>query len=198
MEGSVNPHDILRVLGEKALARYLTDEIQEVYRLQGVKINDKHIEVIVRQMLRRHRVKEVGDTTFLVDEQVEKSVFEEENDRVMRKGGKPATGEPLLLGITKASLSTESFISASSFQETTKVLTEAAISGKIDYLRGLKENVIMGRLIPAGTGLPNYAFLDIDVDRPEVMLEEYPMEEGPIIPAAPPAATPVATASDAG
>ncbi len=129
--------------------------MQEVYRLQGVKINDKHIETIVRQMLRRVRVVEVGDTNFLADEQVEKWVFEEENERVPRpEGGKPAQGEPLLLGITKASLSTESFISASSFQETTKVLTEAAISGKVDNLRGLKENVIMGRLIPAGTGLP--------------------------------------------
>lgn len=181
MDGAANPHDILKVLGEKALARYLVDEIQEVYRLQGVKLNDKHIEVIVRQMLRRIRVREVGDTMFLVDEQVEKHVFEEENDRVMEMGGKPAVGEPMLLGITKASLSTESFISASSFQETTKVLTEAAISGKIDHLRGLKENVIMGRLIPAGTGLPNYAYLGIDVDRAEVDFEEYPMEEGPML-----------------
>ena len=150
MDGAANPHDILKVLGEKALAKYLVDEVQEVYRLQGVKINDKHIETIVRQMLRRIRVIDVGDTDFLVDEQVEKYLFEEENERVMAKGGKPAQGEPLLLGITKASLSTESFISASSFQETTKVLTEAAICGKVDYLRGLKENVIMGRLIPAG------------------------------------------------
>jgi DNA-directed RNA polymerase subunit beta' len=182
MDGAANPHDILKVLGEKALARYLVDEIQEVYRLQGVKLNDKHIEVIVRQMLRRVRVKEVGDTNFLSDEQVEKHIFEQENERVMKAGGKPATGESLLLGITKASLSTESFISASSFQETTKVLTEAAISGKVDHLRGLKENVIMGRLIPAGTGLPNYAYLDIDVDRAEVEFDEYPMDEGPIIP----------------
>jgi DNA-directed RNA polymerase subunit beta' len=191
MDGAANPHDILKVLGEKALARYLVDEIQEVYRLQGVKLNDKHIEVIVRQMLRRVRVKEVGDTNFLADEQVEKHVFEMENERVMKNGGKPATGESLLLGITKASLSTESFISASSFQETTKVLTEAAIAGKVDYLRGLKENVIMGRLIPAGTGLPNYAYLDIDVDRAELEFDDYPMEEGPIIPqvqATPPAA----------
>ena len=142
MDGSSNPHDILRVLGEKALAKYLVDEVQEVYRLQGVKINDKHIEVIVRQMLRRVRVVDVGDTNFLVDEQAERHLFEEENERVMAQGGQPARGEPLLLGITKASLSTESFISASSFQETTKVLTEAAICGKVDYLRGLKENVI--------------------------------------------------------
>ena len=199
MEGSVNPHDILKVKGEKELARYLVDEIQEVYRLQGVRINDKHIEVIVRQMLRRVRVKDVGDTSFLVDEQVEKNRFERENDRTTGLGGKPATGEPLLLGITKASLSTESFISASSFQETTKVLTEAAISGKIDHLRGLKENVIMGRLIPAGTGLANYAYLELEADRPEIELEDYPMEEGPIIaapiedeppPAEPPTAEP--------
>ncbi|MCA3015381.1 MAG: DNA-directed RNA polymerase subunit beta' [Myxococcaceae bacterium] len=166
MDGAANPHDILKVLGEKALARFLVDEIQEVYRLQGVKINDKHIEVIVRQMLRRVRVTDVGDTEFLVDEQVEKWVFEEENEKALNNGKRPAVGEPLLLGITKASLSTESFISASSFQETTKVLTEAAISGKVDYLRGLKENVIMGRLIPAGTGLPNYKHLDIQVDSP--------------------------------
>jgi DNA-directed RNA polymerase subunit beta' len=164
MDGSSNPHDILKVLGEKALAKYLVDEVQEVYRLQGVKINDKHIEVIVRQMLRRIRVIDVGDTNFLVDEQVERHVFEEENERVSTAGLQPAKGEPLLLGITKASLSTESFISASSFQETTKVLTEAAICGKVDYLRGLKENVIMGRLIPAGTGIPTYKKLTINVD----------------------------------
>jgi DNA-directed RNA polymerase subunit beta' len=172
MDGAANPHDILRVLGLKELARYLVDEVQEVYRLQGVKINDKHIEVIVRQMLRRVRITEVGDSDFLVDEQVEKTIFEEENARVLEKGGKPAVGEPLLLGITKASLSTESFISASSFQETTKVLTEAAISGKVDYLRGLKENVIMGRLIPAGTGLPAYKHLDIEVETPLDAVEE--------------------------
>jgi DNA-directed RNA polymerase subunit beta' len=164
MDGAPNPHDILKVLGEKELAKFLVDEIQEVYRLQGVRINDKHIEVIVRQMLRRVRIKDVGDTNFLVDEQVEKWVFEEENERVVASGGRPAVGEPLLLGITKASLSTESFISASSFQETTKVLTEAAISGKVDYLRGLKENVIMGRLIPAGTGLAGYRNLNIEID----------------------------------
>ncbi len=161
MEGSTNPHDLLGIKGEKDLAKYLVDEVQEVYRLQGVKINDKHIEVIVRQMLRRVRVKEVGDTDFLVGEQIERSVFEDENRRVTSVGGKPAVGEPLLLGITKASLSTDSFISAASFQETTKVLTEASISGKIDYLRGLKENVIMGRLIPAGTGLARYKNLRI-------------------------------------
>jgi DNA-directed RNA polymerase subunit beta' len=160
-DGPPNPHDILRVKGERELAAWLVNEIQQVYRLQGVGINDKHIEVIVRQMLRRVRVKDVGDTNFLVDEQVEKQLFEKENERVLARGGRPATAEPLLLGITKASLSTESFISASSFQETTKVLTEASINGKTDDLRGLKENVIMGRLIPAGTGLPAYRRLKV-------------------------------------
>jgi DNA-directed RNA polymerase subunit beta' len=164
MDGPSNPHDILRVLGDKALARYLVDEIQEVYKLQGVKINDKHIEVIVRQMLKRVKVKEVGDTHFLVDDQVEKYTFEEENARIIREGGKPAVGEPLFLGITKASLITDSFISAASFQETTKVLTQAAVAGKIDYLKGLKENVIMGRLIPAGTGLPQYRQMELWVE----------------------------------
>ncbi|MBK7538796.1 MAG: DNA-directed RNA polymerase subunit beta' [Myxococcales bacterium] len=163
MDGPANPHDILRVLGERALAKYLVDEIQEVYRLQGVRINDKHIEVIVRQMLRRVTVSDPGDTNFLVDEHVEKHIFEEENERVIVAGGQPAKGDALLLGITKASLSTESFISASSFQETTKVLTEASINGRVDYLRGLKENVIMGRLIPAGTGLGAYKRLTVDV-----------------------------------
>jgi len=162
MDGPINPHDILRVKGEKALAKYLVDEVQEVYRLQGVKINDKHIEVIVRNMLRKVKIQDVGDTTFLVGEQVDKLVFEQENQKVVAQGGTPAMAEPLLLGITKASLSTESFISAASFQETTKVLTEASIAGKVDYLRGLKENVIMGRLIPAGTGLPKYKRLVVD------------------------------------
>jgi DNA-directed RNA polymerase subunit beta' len=163
-DGPANPHDILRVKGEKELAAWLVNEIQQVYRLQGVGINDKHIEVIVRQMLRRVRIKEIGDTNFLVDEQVEKHVFEKENSKVIARGGQPAVAEPMLLGITKASLSTESFISASSFQETTKVLTEAAICGKTDDLRGIKENVIMGRLIPAGTGLPAYKRLQMIVD----------------------------------
>jgi DNA-directed RNA polymerase subunit beta' len=163
-DGPANPHDILKVKGEKELAAWLVNEIQQVYRLQGVGINDKHIEVIVRQMLRRVRIKEVGDTNFLIDEQVEKYQFEKENSRVMERGGQPAVAEPMLLGITKASLSTESFISASSFQETTKVLTEAAICGKTDDLRGIKENVIMGRLIPAGTGLPAYKRLSVVVD----------------------------------
>ncbi len=164
MDGPASPHDILRVQGEKALAAWLVNEIQQVYRLQGVTINDKHIEAIVRQMLRRVRIRDVGDTNFLIDEQVEKAIFELENERVIGNGGKPAVAEPLLLGITKASLSTESFISASSFQETTKVLTEACTSGKIDALRGLKENVIMGRLIPAGTGMGAYDNLDVIVE----------------------------------
>jgi DNA-directed RNA polymerase subunit beta' len=185
MDGAANPHDILRVLGEKALAKYLVDEVQEVYRLQGVKINDKHIETIVRQMLRRVRVIDVGDTGFLVDEHVEKYIYEEENDRVAARNGRPAQGEPLLLGITKASLSTESFISASSFQETTKVLTEAAVCGKVDYLRGLKENVIMGRLIPAGTGLGAYKRLTLKVDEPE----------GAVAPAGSPETPPAAPAA---
>ncbi|NWF57493.1 MAG: DNA-directed RNA polymerase subunit beta', partial [Syntrophaceae bacterium] len=164
MDGSSNPHDILAILGVEDLARYLVDEVQEVYRLQGVKINDKHIEVIVRQMLRRVVIKEVGDSNFLVGEHVERHLFEEENDQLKAQGKQPATAEPLLLGVTKASLSTESFISAASFQETTKVLTQAAISGKTDYLRGLKENVILGRLIPAGTGLARYRNLGIQVE----------------------------------
>ncbi len=163
MDGVHNPHDLLAIKGEKALARYLVDEVQEVYRLQGVKINDKHMEIIVRQMLRRVKVKDPGDTSFIADEQVERYRFQEENERVVSKGESPAIGEPMLLGITKASLSTQSFISAASFQETTRVLTEASLAGKIDYLRGLKENVIMGRLIPAGTGLPMYRKLGIKV-----------------------------------
>ena len=165
MDGSANPHDILRVKGEKALAHYLVDEVQQVYRLQGVRINDKHIEIIVRQMLRWVRIIDVGDTTFLVNEQVERWRFEAENSTVIQRGGDPASAEPIMLGITKASLSTESFLSASSFQETTKVLTEAAIRGKVDNLRGLKENVVMGRLIPAGTGVPVYERLGVDIRR---------------------------------
>ena len=177
MDGPRNPHDILAVLGEKELQAYLVNEIQEVYRLQGVNINDKHIEVIVRQMMRWIKVEDVGDTEFLVDEQVDKFRFQEENERVKKSGGKPASGRPLLLGITKASLSTESFISAASFQETTRVLTEASISGKIDYLRGLKENVIMGRLIPAGTGLEFYRNVELISEEPEATLgEEAPPE----------------------
>ncbi|MCF8053872.1 MAG: DNA-directed RNA polymerase subunit beta' [Deltaproteobacteria bacterium] len=156
MDGLQNPHDLLQIKGEKELSRYLVDEVQEVYRLQGVTINDKHIEIIIKQMLRRVKIVFPGDTAFVAEEQVERYRFQEENDRVVAIGGTPATAEPMLLGITKASLSTQSFISAASFQETTKVLTEASIAGKVDYLRGLKENVIMGRLITAGTGVPIY------------------------------------------
>ena len=159
--GASVPQDILSIKGEVALARYLVDEVQEVYRLQGVRINDKHIEVIVRQMMRRVRITDVGDTDFVIEEQVDKNRFETINAEFRAKGMKPAVAEPLILGITKASLSTDSFISAASFQETTKVLTEASINGAEDYLRGLKENVIMGRLVPAGTGFPDYADLDI-------------------------------------
>jgi DNA-directed RNA polymerase subunit beta' len=161
MDGSPNPHDYLAVLGDRELQRYLVNEVQEVYRLQGVTINDKHIEIIVRQMLRRVRIEEVGDTEFVVGELVDKFAFQEENERVITQGKRPATAKPVLLGITKASLSTDSFISAASFQETTRVLTEAAISGKTDELRGLKENVIVGRLIPAGTGLSNYTRVEV-------------------------------------
>jgi DNA-directed RNA polymerase subunit beta' len=166
MDGPSNPHDILRVLGEKELQKYLVNEIQEVYRLQGVNINDKHIEVIARQMMRWVKIEDVGDTEFLIEEQVDKFRFLEENERVIQQGGRPATAQPLLLGITKASLSTDSFISAASFQETTRVLTEASISGKIDHLRGLKENVTMGRLIPAGTGFEWYRNVRIPADEP--------------------------------
>ncbi|MGE5757382.1 MAG: DNA-directed RNA polymerase subunit beta' [Sideroxydans sp.] len=153
VDGPADPHDILRLLGIEALAQYITDEVQDVYRLQGVKINDKHIEVIVRQMLRRVAIVDEGDTTFIPKEQVERAELLQENERVVAEGKQPATFQHMLLGITKASLSTDSFISAASFQETTRVLTEAAIMGKKDDLRGLKENVIVGRLIPAGTGL---------------------------------------------
>jgi DNA-directed RNA polymerase subunit beta' len=181
IDGPLNPHDLLAVLGEKYTQAYLVNSVQEVYRLQGVNINDKHIETIVRQMMRWVKVEDVGDTTFLLEEQIDKFRFREENDRVIRDGGRPATGRPLLLGITKASLSTDSFISAASFQETTRVLTEAAISGKVDYLRGLKENVIMGRLIPAGTGLERYRNIqlltEIPKEEPEAMEPELTPEE---------------------
>jgi DNA-directed RNA polymerase subunit beta' len=156
IDGPRNPHDILEVLGERELQQYLVNEIQEVYRLQGVSISDKHIETIVRQMLRWVKVEEVGDTNFLLEQQIDRFRFNAENQRVLIEGGRPAIGRPLLLGITKASLSTDSFISAASFQETTRVLTEASINGSVDTLRGLKENVIVGRLIPAGTGMMYY------------------------------------------
>ncbi len=152
IEGSPNPHDILKIKGVKGVARFLVEEIQEVYRLQSVKINDKHFEVIVRQMLKKVKIKEAGDTNFMIGEIVDRVKFEEENERVLAMGGKPAVAEPIILGITKAALLTDSWLSATSFQETTRVLTESSIAGKVDYLRGLKENVIIGRLIPAGTG----------------------------------------------
>ncbi len=170
MDGSSNPHDILGVLGEKELAKSLVDAVQEIYRLQGVRIHDKHIEVIVRQMMRRVTVTQVGDSDFLVGEQVEKWRFQEETEKVVAEQGQPPEAKSLLMGITKASLSTDSFISAASFQETTKVLTEAAINGKVDMLLGLKENVIMGRLIPAGTGNPSYT--QIEAESVEAAIEE--------------------------
>ena len=172
-EGAADPHDILRILGDNAVQEYLVNEVQEVYRLQGVKISDKHIEVIVRQMLQKVRVTNVGETNYLEGEQVDRVRFAEENARIVAEGGEPATFEPLLLGITKASLLTDSFISAASFQETTKVLTEAAINGKVDMLKGLKENVIIGHLIPAGTGVPRYCNISIieeETEGPEVKI----------------------------
>lgn len=169
-EGSADPHEILRVLGIKDLQRFLVNEIQEVYRLQGVNINDKHIEVIVRQMMRWMKVEEVGETRFLIGDQVDRFEFQKENERVIAEGGEPAVGKPLLLGITKAALATDSWISAASFQETTRVLTEASLKGATDYLRGLKENVILGRLIPAGTGF--YKYQDVEIERDETVQEE--------------------------
>ncbi len=167
MDGSANPHDILDVLGPNELQKYLVDEVQDVYRLQGVSINDKHIEIIVRQMLRKVRVEDPGDTEFLPGSQVSKFAFEDENERVLAKGGRPALAKPVLLGITKAALTTDSFVSAASFQETTRVLTEAAINGRVDSLLGLKENVIVGRLIPAGTGFDEYRDTFVISPKPE-------------------------------
>ena len=181
MDGPRNPHDILDVLGETELQKYLVNEVQEVYRLQGVNINDKHLETIVRQMMRWVRVEDIGDTEFLPEEVVDKFKFREENEKVIMAGGRPAQGKALLLGITKASLSTDSFISAASFQETTRVLTEAAINGKVDYLRGLKENVIMGRLIPAGTGMEYYRRVKIageEIEEEALAEAEPPVPEG--------------------
>jgi len=172
VDGPPAPHDILRLMGVRALASYIGNEIQEVYRLQGVKINDKHIEVIVRQMLRKAEITDPGDSSFLKGEQIERSLLLEENERLQADGKTPAEWEPILLGITKASLSTESFISAASFQETTRVLTEASVTGKRDYLRGLKENVIVGRLIPAGTGLSHHADRKLRQERGETTPEE--------------------------
>jgi len=175
-EGSVNPHDILRIKGIEEVQEYLVNEIQEVYRLQGVRIDDKHIEVIVRQMLQKVRIDDPGDTVFLEGEQVDRQLVLEENARVRAEGLATASYQPLLLGITKASLSTQSFISAASFQETTRVLTEAAIQGSTDYLRGLKENVIIGHLIPAGTGIPRYRNVRLDAELAEQDAAQAPAE----------------------
>ena len=182
-EGPVNPHDILRIKGPRAVQEYLLNEVQEVYRLQGVKINDKHIGVIVRQMLQKVKVVDPGDTEFLEGESIDKLVFTDINERAVKKGGKPATREPLLLGITKASLTTQSFISAASFQETTRVLTDAAIRGAKDDLLGLKENIIIGHLIPAGTGI--YRYHDIEIEPPEGFQPPPPPLEAPAPGAAP-------------
>ena len=175
-EGYPELHDILKIKGEKHLARFLVEEIQDVYRFQGVGINDKHIEIIVRQMLKKVSILDPGDTTLLIGEQVDKNRFMEVNEGIIKEGGQPAVAEPLVLGITQASLTTDSFFSAASFQETTKVLTEASMAGKIDYLRGLKENIIVGRLIPAGTGYRRYMDCGIDVpdqaERPDKFLDE--------------------------
>jgi len=172
VDGAPDPHDILKIKGEKELSKYIVDEIQDVYRLQGVRINDKHIEIVTRQMLRRVKITDSGDTTLLIGEAVEKSEFIRTNQQVVSEGGQPAKAEPLLLGITRASLSTKSWLSAASFQETTKVLTDASCEGKIDDLAGLKENVIMGRLIPAGTGLPLYSDTDVEINAPEIEVPE--------------------------
>ena len=166
-EGSVNPHDILRIKGVRAAQDYMLREVQRVYRLQGVEISDKHIEVLVRQMLKKIRVEENGDTEFLPGTLVDVLEFEDVNEQLEKEGKTPATGKQVMLGITKASLATDSFLSAASFQETTKVLTEAAIKGKVDHLVGLKENVIIGKLIPAGTGLKRYREISLDSGLPE-------------------------------
>jgi len=177
-DGSYNPHDILAILGEQALQSWLVNEIQEVYRLQGVNINDKHIGVIVRQMLRKVEIVDVGDTNFIIGQQIDKFKFQQENERVIKLGGSPAYAKPVLLGITRAALNIDSFISAASFQETSRVLTNAAIKGKVDHLRGLKENVIIGHLIPAGTGIKNYKNVQLyrtepgDIEIPEEIKEK--------------------------
>ena len=172
-EGSVNPHDILKIKGVRAVQDYMIQEVQRVYRLQGVEINDKHIEMIVRQMLKKVRIENNGDTDYLPGTLVDVLEYEELNEQLLEEGFEPADGKQVMLGITKASLATNSFLSAASFQETTKVLTEAAIKGKIDPLIGLKENVILGKLIPAGTGMKHYRSIKLDSDK----LEEEEMEE---------------------
>ena len=180
-EGSVNPHDILRIKGVRAVQDYMLREVQRVYRLQGVEISDKHIEVLVRQMLKKIRIEENGDTEFLPGTLVDVLEFEEVNEKLEKEGKTPAEGKQVMLGITKASLATDSFLSAASFQETTKVLTEAAIKGKVDHLVGLKENVIIGKLIPAGTGLKRYRDIQLDTGMPEEtpVAEEEPVDELP-------------------
>jgi DNA-directed RNA polymerase subunit beta' len=171
-EGSINPQDLLRVKGALGVQRYILSEVQKVYRLQGVDINDKHIEVMVRQMLRKVKVEDPGDTNLLPGGQVDIFTFEEENERVAAAGGQEAIGKTLLMGITKASLATESFMSAASFQETTRVLTDAAIKGKVDPLMGLKENVILGKLIPAGTGMSRYRGIKVTNANAEAVVSE--------------------------
>jgi DNA-directed RNA polymerase subunit beta' len=185
-EGPIDPHEILEVCGPQELQEHLVNEVQEVYRLQGVTINDKHIEIIVRQMLRKVRITEPGDTTFLWGEQIDKLEFEGENERVEKMGDKPAEASPVLLGITKASLETESFLSAASFQDTTRVLTEAATRSRIDYLRGFKENVIMGHIIPAGSGFDMHRKVTIKplvevIEEEEPVVEAEPEEENPLL-----------------
>jgi DNA-directed RNA polymerase subunit beta' len=172
-EGPVNPHDILRIKGPRAVQEYLLNEVQEVYRLQGVKINDKHIGVIVKQMLQKVRIASPGDTEFLEGEHIDRQEFRDENEKAKKKKQKPSTAEPLLLGITKASLTTQSFISAASFQETTRVLTDAAIRGAKDDLLGLKENIIIGHLIPAGTG--QYRYQEVEIEGMEMPVVEEPL-----------------------
>jgi len=185
-EGPIDPHEILEICGPQELQEHLVNEVQEVYRLQGVTINDKHIEIIVRQMLRKVRITDPGDTMFLWSEQIDKLEFEEENARVEKMGGEPAEAQPVLLGITKASLETESFLSAASFQDTTRVLTEAATMGKTDYLRGFKENVIMGHIIPAGTGYDQHRkaklkpLVEIEEEEEETGLEALAAAENPL------------------
>ena len=183
-EGPVAPEDLLEACGPQALQEHLNNEVQTVYRSQGVEINDKHIEIIIRQMLRKVKISEPGDTEFLWGDQIEKTTFNAENKRVAAEGGKPAEAEPVLLGITKASIETESFISAASFQDTTRVLTDAATLGKVDTLRGFKENVILGHLIPAGTGFPIHKNSDFEmtVEEPEPVVEKPEGEDSEALP----------------
>ncbi len=196
MDGNPAPHDILRIKGVEALAAYLVNEIQDVYRLQGVKINDKHIEVIVRQMLQKVEIDDGGETTLVQGEQLDFIEFEEINAKAKAEGLKPAEGKPVLLGITKASLQTRSFISAASFQETTRVLTEAAVCGKIDTLDGLKENVIVGRLIPAGTGGMMTRLKHIAAERDKAILDARQASTPASPPALPPASPPTSDAAE--